>query len=87
MRIIAHLTFRQMVPDPQTHRLGVPGTLTGTLNGRMLHWHLASTHPSGAATSAKLHKGKRGVNGPRFRKLCGPCHSPKYGVLVLSQTI
>lgn len=83
-RVRADLTVGQMVPDPLVHGVGAKGTMTGTLKGRMLSWRLSFVHLSGPATLSELRKGRRGVNGPKLAKLCGPCQSPIAGVLVLT---
>jgi hypothetical protein len=60
------------------------GTMTGTLRGRKLYYTLGFSQLSAKATAAYLHRGRRGVNGPRVARLCGPCRSVKTGAVVLT---
>lgn len=86
VRLTAKLTVRQVSTDPQVAGVGAKGTLTGTLKDRMFYWRLAFTHLSSGATSAELHRGRRGLNGARLARLCGACQPPETGLVVLTQT-
>ena len=60
------------------------GTMTGTLRGLKLYYTLGFSQLSAKATAAYLHRGRRGVNGPRVARLCGPCRSAETGAVVLT---
>lgn len=62
------------------------GTMTGTLRSRKLYYTLGFSQLSAKATAAYLHRGRRGVNGPRVARLCGPCRSLKTGAVVLTSS-
>jgi CHRD domain len=62
------------------------GAMTGTLRSRKLYYTLGFSQLSAKATAAYLHRGRRGVNGPRVARLCGPCRSLKTGAVVLTSS-
>jgi hypothetical protein len=85
----AQLDGKQQVPKPPHPRRAATGSLTGDLDhqAREVTWKLVYAKLSGPATSAHLHRGKRGARGKIVLTLCAPtrrrCRSGITGRTVL----
>ena len=83
LKVRALPNAKQEVP-PQAFRVSKAsgrffGTLTKTNKGYRLSWQLSFSNLSGKATSAIIHRGRRGKQGATVWILCSPCTSGAHG--------
>lgn len=77
----ARLTGANEVPQVSG---GGSGTLTATLAGQSLDWHLRVAGLSGPVVAAVVRVGAPGQTGPRLFYLCSPCSDDASGTVHLS---